>query len=440
MSTDHLRSNITRSLLLVAMLSASPLFSQTPPPAPDSAVLAAAAAQKDALIETMSELVAIESGSGDREGLDKIAELIAEELRALGGEVELLEAGDDAYRMFDTPEQIGRMVHARFSGSGDKNILLLAHMDTVYLRGMLAGQPFRIDGNRAYGLGISDDKQGVAVIIHTIAMLRELGFDDYGTLTVLINGDEEISSPGSRSTITRLAAEQHAVFSVEPSGVNSDSLTLATSGIGAATMTVTGRASHAGAAPEMGRNAFYELAHQVLQLSNLSEQDTGLKLSWTVAQAGTNRNVIPDRAVATGDIRMLRVEDFERLQARIEERISNKLIPDTEVMLTYENRRPPLTATPASRALSDHAKSIYAQIGRELIVTDQAEGGGTDAAFAALETNAPVLERFGLQGFGAHTSNAEYVLLDSIEPRLYLLSRMIMDVSTGVAPVTGSNP
>jgi glutamate carboxypeptidase len=440
MSTDHLRSNITRSLLLVAMLSASPLFSQTPQPAPDSAVLAAAAAQKDALIETMSELVAIESGSGDREGLDRIAELIAAELRALGGAVELLEAGDDAYRMFDTPEQIGRMVHARFSGSGDKNILLLAHMDTVYLRGMLADQPFRIDGNRAYGLGISDDKQGVAVIIHTIAMLRELGFDDYGTLTVLINGDEEISSPGSRSTITRLAAEQHAVFSVEPSGVSSDSLTLATSGIGAATMTVTGRASHAGAAPEMGRNAFYELAHQVLQLSNLSEQDTGLKLSWTVAQAGTNRNVIPDRAVATGDIRMLRVEDFERLQARIEERISNKLIPDTEVMLTYENRRPPLTATPVSRALSDHAKTIYAEIGRELIVTDQAEGGGTDAAFAALETNAPVLERFGLQGFGAHTSNAEYVLLDSIEPRLYLLSRMIMDVSTGVAPVTGSNP
>jgi glutamate carboxypeptidase len=430
-------------LMLFTMLLASPLFwqaSQAAQPAPDSAVLAAAAAQKDALIETLSELVDIESGSGDREGLDRVAELIAEDLRVLGGEVELLEAGNDAYRMFDTPEQIGRMVQARFSGSGDKNILLLAHMDTVYLRGMLANQPFRIDGRRAYGLGISDDKQGVAVIIHTIAMLRELGFDDYGTLTVLINGDEEISSPGSRGTITRLATEQHAVFSVEPSGVNSDSLTLATSGIGAATLTVTGRASHAGAAPEMGRNAFYELAHQVLQLSNLSEQDTGLKLSWTVAQAGTNRNVIPDRAVATGDIRMLRIEDFERLQARIQERISNKLIPDTEVMLTYENRRPPLTATPASRALSNHAKRIYAEIGRELIVNDQAEGGGTDAAFAALETDAPVIERFGLQGFGAHTSNAEYVLLDSIEPRLYLLARMIMDVSTGVAPLTGSNP
>lgn len=415
--------------LLIGLMVALPASAQ------DSDVLSAANAQKMPFIETLEKLVNIESGSGDREGLDQLSELIAAELKALGGEVELLEAGDDIYRMFDTPEQIGRMVHARFTGSGDKKILLMAHMDTVYLRGMIADQPFRIDGDRAYGLGISDDKQGVAVIIHAVAMLRELGFDDYGTLTVLINGDEEISSPGSRATITRMATEQDAVFSVEPAGINSDSLTLATSGIGAATMTVTGRASHAGAAPEMGRNAFYELAHQVLQLNNLSEEETGLKLNWTIAQVGTNRNVIPEKAVATGDIRMLRVEDFERLQSRIQERIVNKLIPETEVVVTYENRRPPLTATPASRALSDHAKTIYAELGRELIVSDRAQGGGTDAAFAALETEAPVIERFGLQGFGAHTSSAEYVLLDSIEPRLYLLTRMIMDVSTGAAPL-----
>ena len=60
---------------------------------------------------------------------------------------------------------------------------------------------------------------------------------------------------------------------------------------------------------------------------------------------------------------------------------------------------------------------------------DMPEGGGTDAAFAALNTKAPVIERFGLQGYGAHSADAEYVLLDSIEPRLYLLARMIMDVS-----------
>ena len=397
----------------------------------DTSVLDAATAQKEPMVATMEKLVSIESGSGDREGLERIAALIADELAGLGGEIELLEAGDDVYRMFDTPEQLGPMVHARFTGSGDKNILLIAHMDTVYLRGMLAQQPFRIDGNRAYGLGISDDKQGVALIIHVIAMLQALEFDDYGTLTVLINGDEEISSPGSRNMLTRLGAEHDVVFSAEPTRIDNDSLSLATSGIGAVTMSVKGRASHAGAAPEMGRNALYEMAHQLLQLDDLSDPDVGFKVNWTLAQVGTNRNVIPAEAVATADVRMLRLEDFERLESRIEERISNRLIPDTEISLRFENRRPPLQASDASRALAAHGQQIYGELGMTLVVNDQAEGGGTDAAFAALATEAPVIERFGLQGFGAHSNNDEYVLLDSIEPRLYLLARMIMDVSTG---------
>lgn len=400
----------------------------------DPAVFDAATAQKSPMISTMERLVAIESGSGDREGLEQIATLVADELRALGGELELLEAGDDVYRMFDTPEQLGPMVHARFTGTGDSRILLIAHMDTVYLRGMLAQQPFRIDGNRAYGLGISDDKQGVALIIHVIALLQEIGFDDYGTLTVLINGDEEISSPGSRAMLTQLGAEHDVVFSAEPTRIDNDSLSLATSGIGAVTMSVKGRASHAGAAPEMGRNALYEMAHQLLQLDDLSDPEVGFKVNWTLAQVGTNRNVIPADAVATADVRMLRLEDFERLESRIQERVSNRLIPDTEISLRFENRRPPLQATDASRALAAHAQRVYEELGLALVVNDQAEGGGTDAAFAALQTEAPVIERFGLQGFGAHSNNDEYVLLDSIEPRLYLLARMIMDVSTGVAP------
>ena len=113
------------------------------------------------------------------------------------------------------------------------------------------------------------------------------------------------------------------------------------------------------------------------------------------------------------------------------ERIAKKLIEDTTVEMTFERRRPPLEATPASRALAAHARQVYAEIGSTLIVRDLAEGGGTDAAFAALQTRAPVIERFGLRGFGSHSNDAEYVDLDSIEPRLYLLTRMIMDVAQG---------
>src|SRR5262249_37890017 len=151
----------------------------------------------------------IETGSRDLEGLDKLANVIAGRLKDLTDRVELIEPAD-VYRMEDTPEKIGKMVRASFTGTGTKKILLIAHMDTVYPRGMLARQPFRIDGNRAYGLGIGDDKQGIALILHTLAILKAMNFREYGTLTVLINADEEISSPGSRSLITKLGAEHDA--------------------------------------------------------------------------------------------------------------------------------------------------------------------------------------------------------------------------------------
>jgi len=304
-------------------------------------------------------------------------------------------------------------------------------MDTVYLRGMLAQQPFRIDGNRAYGLGIADDKQGIAVILHTLAILKAVNFRDYGLVTVLINADEEVSSPGSRNMLTKLGGEHDAVFSVEASLVSSDKLSLTTAGIGAVVLNVQGKASHAGSAPENGRNALYELSHQILQTRDLSDPSIGLKMNWTVASAGTNRNVIPGIASATADVRVLRIADYDGIERKVRERIKQQLIPDTKVEMTFERRRPPLELTPANSALAKHAQRVYAELGKELVIGDVAEGGGTDAAFAALKTKAPVIERFGLRGFGAHSSDAEYIDIDSIEPRLSLLARMIMDVSQG---------
>lgn len=168
--------------------------------------LSLAEKEKPALLETLRELVSIESGTRDYEGVSKLAALIAGRLQALGGKVELLEPRD-VYKMEDTPEEIGKMVRATFTGEGSRKILLIAHMDTVYPRGMLAKQPFRVEGDRAYGLGIADDKQGIAVILHTVAMLQAMKYRDYGALTVLVNADEEISSPGSRSLLAKLGAE-----------------------------------------------------------------------------------------------------------------------------------------------------------------------------------------------------------------------------------------
>jgi len=398
--------------------------------APDARIATLAAKEKPALLETLKELVSIESGSRDLEGLEKISDLIAAKFKAMGGEVELIDPSADAYRMEDTPEKIGRVVRATFKGTGKKKIMLIAHMDTVYTVGMLNKQPFRIEGDKAYGLGIADDKQGVAVITHTVAMLQALKFKDYGTLTVLINGDEEISSPGSRTLITRLGGEHDAVLSFEGASVKEDKLSLATAGIASVALNVTGKASHAGSAPEQGVNALYELSHQVLQMRDLSDPATGLKMNWTISKSGSNRNVIPASATAGADVRVLKVSDYDRIEQQVQERVKKQLIPEAKVEMKFERRRPPLEATDASRALAKHAQQIYKdELGKPLGADDAVAGGGTDAAFAALKTKAPVVERFGLQGFGAHSADAEYVLVDSIEPRLYLATRMVMDLS-----------
>lgn len=397
------------------------------PAAPVADVHALAQKEQQPLLDTLRDLVHIESGSKDIEGLNQIAERIAGPLRQLGGAVDVLQTSD-VYRLDDTPEKVGPAVQAVFKGTGTKKIMLIAHMDTVYLKGMLKGQPFRIDGDKAYGLGISDDKQGIALIIHTVALLQKLNFKDYGTLTVLINGDEEISSPGWRSTITRVAAEQDVVLSFEGGGTDG-TLRLATSGIGAAYLTVQGKASHAGAKPEDGVNALYELSHQLLQMKDLSKTDEGLKLNWTVSKAGTNRNVIPAEATAQADARALRVADFDGLEKSLQEKVKSKLLPASKVDVKFEVRRPPLEASDASRRVAGYGKVIYQELGMSLNVVEKATGGGTDAAFAALKTKGAVVEGMGLSGYGAHSNDAEYVQINTIVPRLYLATRMIMDIS-----------
>ncbi len=420
------------SALLVSfsVFAATPVFAQANNAV--AAIAALAETEQPKLLDTLKALVNIETGSTHRDGLDTAAEFIGARLKALGGEVEIVEApAADIYQLEGLPDRIGRAVRATFRGSGSKRIMLIAHMDTVYPVGMLSKQPFRIDGNLAYGLGIADDKQGVATIIHVVAMLQALNARDYGVLTVLINGDEEISSPASRKLIAKLGSEHDAVLSFEASRHNSDKLSLATSGIAMATMTVKGRSSHAGGAPERGVNALYEMAHQLLQLRDLSVPATGLKMNWTVANAGVVRNMIPPGAQAWADVRLLRVNDLQDLENKVSARIKNKLLAESQVTVTFENRRPPLEATAASRALAAHAQTIYRELGKTLVVDAEPEGGGTDAAFAALNTKAPVIERFGLQGFGAHSTDAEYILISSIQPRLYLAVRMVMDIASG---------
>jgi glutamate carboxypeptidase len=177
------------------------------------------------------------------------------------------------------------------------------------------------------------------------------------------------------------------------------------------------------------------MAHQILQMRDLSEPAAGLKVNWTMASAGIVRNMIPPGAQAQADIRVERIADYDGVEQKLRERIRNRLLPESQVELIFERRFPPLEPTAAARRLAAHAQGIYAEIGKSLGIMDKPSGAGTDAAFAAVKAKGPVIESFGLRGFGAHSINAEYIFIDSIEPRLYLATRLIMDVAQGKAPL-----
>jgi len=308
--------------------------------------------------------------------------------------------------------------------------MLMAHMDTVYERGILATQPWRVDGERIYGPGIADDKGGIAVVLHALKILKEVEWRNYAKITVLFNPDEEVGSIGSGELISDIADQNDFVLSCEPTvaapAAKNDALLLGASGTATGRMEVKGRAAHAGAAPQLGRNALIELAHQLLQTRDAAQSVPGTQLNWTTAQAGTVRNQIPEKAVAGADIRVTVPDGLKKLQATLDEKVKDKLIADTETTVTIEVGRPPFVATDRGRLLAKEGQDIYAEIGRTLDIVETT-GGATDAGFANRHGKAVVVESFGLAGYGYHARD-EYIDAGSIAPRLYLMTRLLKEL------------
>ncbi|MDB5732999.1 MAG: peptidase [Variovorax sp.] len=374
------------------------------------------------MVDSLKEMVLIESGSLNVEGLRKMADLVDSRLKGAGFKTERRKAA---------PGAGADIVLGTQKGTGKRKIMLQAHMDTVYPAGILGTQPYKVDGNRIYGPGIADDKGGIAVILASLKILADAGWRDYDTLTVLFNPDEEVGSIGSSELIASMADQQDTVLSFEPTAAksvaNGESLLLGAAGIAQATLDVKGRAAHAGAAPELGRNALYELSHQMLQTRDIAKDIPGATLNWTVARATGPINQITEKAQALGDIRITQPGAEKKLDAALQAKVaSSKLIPDTETTVKVEVGRPAFLAGDKGRALAEKAQAIYKEIDRELALTPMT-GGGTDAGFAGRSGKATVVESFGLAGFGYHAKD-EFIEIDSIVPRLYLVTRLLTEI------------
>jgi glutamate carboxypeptidase len=384
----------------------------------DRALLQAAQMRKDALVKDMATLINIDSGTDDAKGLAQVEAVLVQRLKDVGASIEILAA----------PPAAGKMVIGRLQGTGTKNIMLMIHYDTVFGVGDAAKRPFKIVGNKAFGPGVADAKSGALLITYALDIARERGFKDYKTLTVLFNPDEEKSSLGSREMISKLSAEQDYVLVFEPP--EADVVTVATNGIAYVHLDVKGRASHAGSAPEAGRNAAIELSNQIVQLKDLGSAAKGTTVSWTVLQAGDRVNIIPEKASATADMRMSDVGEIQRVQADADKIVQKKLIPETEVTVRVENRRPPFSRNASTDRLAATADSIYKEIGKS--IKPLAMRYGTDAGFAYNpKTGKPVvLDGMGIVGDRIHSSD-EWADLDSVVPRLYLTVRMMEAMGKG---------
>jgi len=385
----------------------------------NDSVYQAAVAHRAAALDLLGEIVNIDSGTGDVAGGAKIEALLAGPLRALGAEVR-----SEPAEAQGLPDNLVAVLH----GSGKGRILIIAHIDTVFGPGTAAARPFSMDSERARGPGVGDEKAGVVNAIMALKILHDLGFKNYATITLLLDDSEERGSPGSRSLIAALAKQHDVAFNMEP-GDPPDALTVWRKGSTSIRIQVKGRAAHAGMAPQDGRNAAAELVHQLATLEwAFPHAGDGTTVNLTVLKSGERNNIIPDFAEATLNVRYRKPQDFDAVLAKVVAGAGATLVPDTGVTVLHEAAFPPLTENAQIDALAARARAIYAEIGKTVALSGN--GGASESALAMAE-GTPALDGLGFVGGDFHTDH-EWIDLTSIVPRLYLLTRLLME--TGAHP------
>jgi glutamate carboxypeptidase len=403
-----------RAAMMAALLAAVAVPAAAKEPPRDAMVWGAAERLRPAQLQTLEQLVNVDSGTGDVAGGRKVASLLVPRLKALGMDVQTVAAEAP-----DLPEN----VVATLKGTGHGRILMIGHIDTVFGPGTVAQRPFRIVDDRATGPGVSDEKGGVVEGLYALQILHDVGFKNFDQITFLIETSEERGSPGTQALIKRLVAAADVELNLEP-GDPPDVLTVWRKGSTTFHIDVKGRAAHAGVAPQDGRNAAVELIHQVQADDVFPKSGEGITANLTLMSAGSRENIIPENASAAINVRVRDKADFDRVEQAYRANATKTQVPDTSVAVSRTPAFPPLASNPGTDALSARAEAIYAGIDRKI---GRGGNGGASESALAYEAGVPALDGLGPVGGGFH-SDKEYLDLTTVTPRLYLLTELLMNL------------
>jgi glutamate carboxypeptidase len=359
------------------------------------------------------QFVECESPSDDPAAVDRFVDLVAGTI-APYAKVKTFPGG-----------RFGRVLVAEMSLPGRKKsgqVLALGHSDTVWPMGTLRTMPFREADGRLWGPGVLDMKAGIAFFVFAAQALRELAIPVPNKVLLQLNPDEEVGSEASRALTEKNAAQSQAVLVLEPGTGLDGKLKTARKGVGDFTITVKGRASHAGVDFSAGASAVLELARQINLIAGFTREDMGITVNPGVISGGTRTNVVAAEARAGIDIRVLRLKDAAGLEKRFRE--LKPFDGRCTIEVSGGLNRPPMERSPGIMKLYQLARRLGAEM--DVKVEHSLTGGGSDGNFTAA-LGIPTLDGLGAVGEGAHAAN-ESILTDRIADRTALLAKLLAAV------------
>ena len=364
----------------------------------------------DEYLQDLREIVSFDSGSRNTAGVTHAAEIMKRHYDSIGFATELVDLG---------PEAGKGLLAVNKPGAAHYDVILNAHLDTVFPDGTAAARPFSIDGNLVHGPGCMDCKGGVVAFYYALKTLPKETLDRL-SICVACNPDEETGSVHSSEWLMGLARKADRALVGEP-GRPGNELIRSRKGIAGYVVEFTGKASHAGNHPELGCDANVALMRYALEASKLTDLPRGVSVSPTVMRGGSIRNAISDHAEIYFDARVREDSQGDAIRSALEGLAARTWVPGVTQRLTLDHMRPAMPCTEKTRELMALLEKAALEAGFEAKWEDA--GGGSDASFMA-KAGIPAVDGCGPAGGGAH-SPSEYLRIDTIEERIAMIRNVL---------------